>query len=219
LPRKVRHQRRAYRPVVELLEDRRLLSPTVFIEDFQDGANPQLPGFDSSGVFQHTATSERIVSEPSAPSPPHALEVFKSIPPHIVTFGPGIAVDDAGVWASTASGFGFVEFVGQKGTMHFDFPRQSSGFVFQDTTGAGLAQITEIHSGGGEILFDDLTIHTSPVNHPPIANPDSASATAGLPVKIDVLANDSSAPDIGETLTVTAVTEAAAGAVAINGAG
>src|SRR5205823_1912073 len=71
-----RHRRRGYRPVVEALEDRRMLSSMTLIEDFQDDANPQLPGFDSSGVFQHTATIEQIVNTPSAPSPPHALEVF-----------------------------------------------------------------------------------------------------------------------------------------------
>jgi hypothetical protein len=51
------------------------------------------------------------------------------------------------------------------------------------------------------------------VNHPPVANPDTASASVTTPVTIDVLANDTD-PDAGDTLdplTVTIVSPPATG--------
>jgi Bacterial Ig domain len=51
------------------------------------------------------------------------------------------------------------------------------------------------------------------VNHPPVANPDTASASVTTPVTIDVLANDTD-PDAGDTidpLTVTIVAQPATG--------
>jgi hypothetical protein len=58
------------------------------------------------------------------------------------------------------------------------------------------------------------------VNNPPIANADIATMEENTaPIAINVLANDTTAPDVGETLTVTSVTQAARGAVAIVTAG
>ncbi len=51
-----------------------------------------------------------------------------------------------------------------------------------------------------------FTITVTPVNDPPTANADSASTLEDQPVSIDVLANDTSAPDTGETLQVLSVT-------------
>jgi len=60
-----------------------------------------------------------------------------------------------------------------------------------------------------------VTITVQPANDPPSAAPDAAALTEDDPATvIDVLANDSSAPDTGETLSITAVTQGAKGSVA-----
>jgi hypothetical protein len=65
-----------------------------------------------------------------------------------------------------------------------------------------------------------FTITITPVNDPPTAVNDSATiAPDSGPNAIDVLANDSIAPDTGETLTIIAVTQGANGSVAITGIG
>jgi Bacterial Ig domain len=56
------------------------------------------------------------------------------------------------------------------------------------------------------------------LNHPPVTNPDSATTSAGTPVTIAVLANDTD-PDNGDTLnpaSVKVVTPPASGAAAVN---
>ncbi|MFL5347091.1 MAG: Ig-like domain-containing protein [Hyalangium sp.] len=66
------------------------------------------------------------------------------------------------------------------------------------------------HSGAGGPLTDTDTvpITVTPVNDPPSAVDDTATVTEGTTENpIDVLANDTSAPDSGETLTVTGVTQ------------
>ncbi len=63
-----------------------------------------------------------------------------------------------------------------------------------------------------------MTVTVTPVNDAPAADDDSftvAEDTAATVV--DVLANDSTAPDTGETLTVTAVTQPANGTVTLTG--
>jgi len=73
-------------------------------------------------------------------------------------------------------------------------------------------------SGGAKQDSDSLNITVTPVNDNPTAGNDTFSAVAGGPaVKLDVLANDSAAPDVGEVLTITGVTQPASGSVAING--
>src|SRR5205814_2170297 len=52
-----------------------------------------------------------------------------------------------------------------------------------------------------------FTITVSPVNDPPVANPDTAFAFEDQGVGIDVLANDTSGPDSGETLRVLSATQ------------
>ncbi len=63
-----------------------------------------------------------------------------------------------------------------------------------------------------------MTVTVTPVNDPPNANDDSSRwpRTAAATV-LDVLANDTFAPDTGETLTVTAVTQPANGTVTLVG--
>jgi Ca2+-binding RTX toxin-like protein len=65
-----------------------------------------------------------------------------------------------------------------------------------------------------------VTITVTAVNDAPTALADSATAVEdGGSVAVDVLANDTAAPDAGETLAVTAVTQGANGAVAFTPAG
>jgi uncharacterized protein (TIGR03382 family) len=64
-----------------------------------------------------------------------------------------------------------------------------------------------------------VTVTVTPVNDPPVANDDSFTVAEDSPVTLfDVRANDSSAPDVGETLTITAVTQPADGTVTFNSA-
>ncbi len=65
-----------------------------------------------------------------------------------------------------------------------------------------------------------FVITVTPANDPPTANNDSASALPGSGANaINVLANDTSSPDFGETLVITQVTQGTTGAVAITGGG
>jgi hypothetical protein len=65
-----------------------------------------------------------------------------------------------------------------------------------------------------------ITLTGTPVNDDPTAGADSATVAEDSGANaITVLANDSGAPDAGETLTITAVTQGANGAVAITGGG
>src|SRR5262249_14170263 len=64
-----------------------------------------------------------------------------------------------------------------------------------------------VADAAGAFDIGSVSLTVTSVNDPPTANDDTASATEdGGTVTIDVLANDSFAPDSGETLTVTQVT-------------
>ena len=67
---------------------------------------------------------------------------------------------------------------------------------------------------GGTASASVTVIVLPPPNLPPVANPDSATTSTGVPVTIAVLANDSD-PN-GDPLTVTAVSSAVGGSAAIN---
>ncbi|KFE60960.1 internalin [Hyalangium minutum] len=72
----------------------------------------------------------------------------------------------------------------------------------------------------GNGLFDTatVTVNVTSVNDPPDAVNDSFTvAESSGPTTFDVLANDTTAPDIGETLTVTSVTQPANGTVTLTG--
>jgi hypothetical protein len=65
-----------------------------------------------------------------------------------------------------------------------------------------------------------FVITITPVNDPPTANNDSASALPDSGANaVNVLANDTSSPDLGETLVISLVTQGAGGTVAITGGG
>lgn len=65
-----------------------------------------------------------------------------------------------------------------------------------------------------------VTLIVKPINDNPTVNGDVASMPEDSPASaIDVLGNDSSAPDSSETLTITGVTQGASGSVAITGGG
>ncbi|HEY5838344.1 MAG TPA: Ig-like domain-containing protein [Pyrinomonadaceae bacterium] len=77
-----------------------------------------------------------------------------------------------------------------------------------------------IEDGNGGSSSATVNVTIAPINDPPDAVNDTASVQEDSGVNaINVLVNDSFAPDTGETLTVTAVTQGASGAVAITGAG
>ncbi|SEU37900.1 Ig-like domain-containing protein [Stigmatella erecta] len=84
----------------------------------------------------------------------------------------------------------------------------SASIIFSvlDQGGSGL--------GGNKSDTDPIRITVTAVNHPPEANDDSFSVLKDSgATELDVLANDSTAPDVGETLSITAVTQPADGAV------
>src|SRR5207248_2670834 len=69
-----------------------------------------------------------------------------------------------------------------------------------------------VSDGNGGTATATVNVTVTPVNDPPAANPDTLTLPEDSPpTVVDVLANDSSAPDVGEALTVTAVTQPAAG--------
>ncbi|HKO96858.1 MAG TPA: Ig-like domain-containing protein [Pyrinomonadaceae bacterium] len=77
-----------------------------------------------------------------------------------------------------------------------------------------------ISDGNGGTDAATVTISVTCVNDNPTANDDSATVVEDSGANsINVLANDSFAPDAGETLTVSAVTQGANGSVAITGGG
>ncbi|KAB2968256.1 retention module-containing protein, partial [Zoogloea sp.] len=73
-----------------------------------------------------------------------------------------------------------------------------------------------VTDGHGETASSTLTINVTPVNDPPVANPDATSTQQGTPVSIAVLPNDSDVD--GDPLTVIAasVNNPSNGAVSIN---
>ncbi|HLL03803.1 MAG TPA: Ig-like domain-containing protein [Myxococcaceae bacterium] len=69
-----------------------------------------------------------------------------------------------------------------------------------------------VSDGNGGTDMATVTVTVSAVNDPPTGVADSFSVPAGSgPTTLDVLANDSSAPDSGETLVVSAVTQPTSG--------
>jgi cyclophilin family peptidyl-prolyl cis-trans isomerase len=69
-----------------------------------------------------------------------------------------------------------------------------------------------INDGHGGTATATVTMTVTPVNDPPNANDDTATMVKnGGPLTVNVLTNDTIAPDTGETLTVTAVTQPTTG--------
>jgi len=77
-----------------------------------------------------------------------------------------------------------------------------------------------VSDGKGGTATANVTVTVTPVNDPPNANDDSATvAEDSGATAIDVLGNDTIAPDVGETLKITSVTQPANGTVVITGGG
>ncbi len=88
-----------------------------------------------------------------------------------------------------------------------------------DFTGTDTFTYT-ISDGNGGSDTATVTVTVTNVNDPPDALDDPATATEdGGANAIDVLANDTAAPDTVETLTITAVTQGTNGVVALTGGG
>jgi large repetitive protein len=76
------------------------------------------------------------------------------------------------------------------------------------------------NNGARDSSIATVSINVTPVNDPPDAKDDNANVAANAgATPIDVLANDTSAPDAGETLTITSVTQPIGGTVVITGGG
>ena len=75
-----------------------------------------------------------------------------------------------------------------------------------------------IDDGNGGTATATVNVTVTPVNDPPVANDDAATVAEDSGANtINVLGNDSTAPDAGETLTIIGVTQGASGSVAILG--
>ncbi|MBI2089680.1 MAG: tandem-95 repeat protein [Deltaproteobacteria bacterium] len=73
------------------------------------------------------------------------------------------------------------------------------------------------NDGAADSNVATVSITVNAVNDAPVAVDDTATTTAGTPVIINVVANDTDVD--GDTLSVSAVTQGASGSVAINGDG
>ncbi|MBA3540538.1 MAG: tandem-95 repeat protein, partial [Deltaproteobacteria bacterium] len=97
-----------------------------------------------------------------------------------------------------------------------------TGLTFQPAANfAGTATFTyTVSDGNGGTDTATVTVTVAPVNDAPTAANDTATVGEdAAATAIPVLANDGTAPDTGETLTITSVTQPASGAVVITGAG
>ncbi|MBM7114307.1 tandem-95 repeat protein [Archangium primigenium] len=74
-----------------------------------------------------------------------------------------------------------------------------------------------ISDGNGGTAMATVRVTVTPVNDPPTAVDDDVTVPGGQESVVDVLANDSIAPDVGETLTVVSVTQPANGTVTLTG--
>ena len=68
---------------------------------------------------------------------------------------------------------------------------------------------------GGAKAPGDVSIQVTPVNDAPTAGADHVAVVGGATSSLDVLANDSSAPDVGETLAITTVTQGTSGGTVV----
>ncbi len=75
-------------------------------------------------------------------------------------------------------------------------------------------RLTDSDGGVGTDGFAVTVLNAG--NNPPVANDDEVSTDEDTPLSINVLANDSFAPDIDEQLTIISVTQSAHGTVIIN---
>lgn len=98
-------------------------------------------------------------------------------------------------------------------TLAFTMPSTAITLV-----GSGVDMFTSIGPGASVDAYFDVTV--TPVNDAPTAVADAPTVAKDAgPTALAVLANDLIAPDTGETLTITAVTQPANGTVVITGGG
>ncbi len=92
----------------------------------------------------------------------------------------------------------------------------AAAFDFESTTGFTL--VVQVKDNGTPVQSDTstVTIEILDANDPPDARDDVFSLGGSMdPVSVDVLANDVTTPDVGEELTIIAVTRPSHGTVAI----
>ncbi len=97
----------------------------------------------------------------------------------------------------------------------------TTNFVGTGTLFLSVTDLGGTGTGGPLTDEDAVTINVVSVNDNPDAVNDSAGSIVedSTPVVLDVLANDTTAPDTGEALTITATSTPAHGAVSITGGG
>lgn len=107
------------------------------------------------------------------------------------------------VTAVSATSHGGTVTIGQDGSLRYT---PAANFNGEETF------TYTISDGRGGTATAQVRVTVTPVNDPPTANADQFSVQKNSTnVSLDVLANDSSEPDTGETLTITQVTTSARG--------
>jgi large repetitive protein len=86
-------------------------------------------------------------------------------------------------------------------------------------TGSNFGPVVTDDPDTGALNDPTITPVVNPNNNPDAVNDSATVAEDSGANTINVLANDTTAPDVGETLTITAVTQGANGSVAITGGG
>jgi hypothetical protein len=169
-------------------------SSGIYTEDFADANNAQLPALDSSGMFQHTFGSLGYDLFTNRTGPYLFLFGTDRITfPNLVA-GVHVAFAEVHVIGATAN----VTFIGAHGevTQTVRSAPQLVSVGEQHLVGSReLGAIREIDLAGFESAYDRISIMVIPDRTipPPFAVDDTAMATPGVPVTIDVLANDASA--------------------------
>jgi hypothetical protein len=233
--RRARQPRCLTTPYAELLEARRLLTPGIYLENFEnDPTNPTGPvdpatavgGFDAAGDFMHTLSSQAysfhrvtgITTPQAMPTLPFDLVLAGTDTirfPH-VDVANGESVVLASVLVGPVVAQSTVQFVGQTDTLTRVY---SFGNTWQKVTastgdpsdaGRPLGPITSIvleGFDGGE--FDDVSIFVQGqgANLPPTATGAVADTLPNTPTDIDV--SDLGTDPDGDPLTISAVTSGA----------
>jgi hypothetical protein len=228
--------RRHFRPVVETLENRRVLAQGIFTDDFSSDADPTQPGFDTA------ADGFQIAHQFNGPGPNLFLDVsnippgpggdFFSVPHCLflnaidrITF-PDMAADEFINLARINVSFGargnHVRFIARDGRALTVIPEERFGVQGIIATSQSLAddgqplgQIVEMEVRGVELLIDDVRVLVTR-NFAPEPQDDFVTASTREVIAIPVLANDLSSNF--DPLTITAVTIPPHGQVEIDGA-
>jgi hypothetical protein len=191
-------------------------SSGIYTEDFADANNPQLPALDSSGMFQHAFGPYGYDLLTNGTKPYLFLfDTDRITFPNLVA---GVHVAFAEV--HVLGGFAAVTFIGAHGAVRQTVPRGPQLVSVGEEHLVGsleLGSIHEIDLAGFESAYDRISIMVIPDRTipPPFAGDDTASATPGVPVTIDVLANDAAAD--GGPLHLLSAGPAAHGTVQVVG--